>query len=206
MGGIRVLAGTNGAGKSSILGRDIESVGAQYLNPDAVAHELALQYPELSGDSLNGIAWQVMVNELGSAIASGSDFAFETTLGGNTITSELVIAADRGRDVQIAYVGLASPELHIERVRARVRGGGHDVPEDRIRARYVAGLKNLIRLMPGLTRLDVYDNSEPSADGAPMDPTHYLTLEHHAILYCVDVSDANAWARPILQAAIDISE
>jgi predicted ABC-type ATPase len=61
--------------------------------------------------------------------------------------------------VRVWYVGLSSPELHIARVRARVAKGGHDIPEPRIRERYDASRLNLIRLLPRLSELWVYDNS-----------------------------------------------
>ncbi len=94
----------------------------------------------------------------GRAIAERCNFAFETTLGRSTITSLLETALLSGIEVRIAYVGLSSPELHIARVRSRVEKGGHDIPEERIRDRYDRGRLNLIRLLPRLTELRVYDN------------------------------------------------
>ena len=90
---------------------------------------------------------------------SGSTFAFETTLGGKTITALLERALGAGGEVRIWYVGLSTPELHLARVRARVARGGHDIPEAQIRARYDASRLNLIRMLPHLTELRVYDNS-----------------------------------------------
>ncbi|MGH8574211.1 MAG: hypothetical protein ACREX8_16790 [Gammaproteobacteria bacterium] len=68
-------------------------------------------------------------------MASRLDFAFETTLGANTIPRLLAEAASQGIEVHVWYAGLSSPELHIERVRSRVRKGGHDIPEADIRRR-----------------------------------------------------------------------
>ena len=52
-------------------------------------------------------------------IATRSTFAIETTLGGETITGLLLRALAEGLEARIWYVGLATPELHIARVRAR---------------------------------------------------------------------------------------
>ena len=73
-------------------------------------------------------------------------------------------AASQGFEVRIWYVGLASPDLHIERVRNRVRAGGHDIPESSIRRRWRHSRLNLVQLLPHLTELRVYDNS---ADADP---------------------------------------
>ena len=94
------------------------------------------------------------------AIAEGIDYAFETTLGGKTIVSLLEEAGSGGIEVHVWYVGLSSPELHVARVKARVARGGHDIPEEKVRERYGHSVLNLIRLMPHLTELLVYDNSE----------------------------------------------
>ena len=92
------------------------------------------------------------------AIANGHDYAFETTLGGNTIPATLLKAAV-SHAVLMWFCGLDSPEHHLARVRFRVSQGGHDIPEVKIRERYIASIQHLIALLPSLTRLHVYDNS-----------------------------------------------
>ena len=102
----------------------------------------------------------------------------------STITGLLERAAARGIEVRVWYVGLSSPELHIARVRARVAKGGHDIPEPRIRERYDASRLNLIRLLPSLTELWVYDNSveaDPDAGVAP-EPRLVLHLRRGTIV------------------------
>ncbi len=99
-----------------------------------------------------GVCWD--------ALAESLDFAFETTLGGTTITRLLEKALASKIEVRIWYVGLEGVERHIARVRARVEAGGHDIPDEKIRERYIRSRLNLIRLMPKLTELRVYDNSE----------------------------------------------
>ncbi|WZB61347.1 hypothetical protein WJ970_29010 [Achromobacter xylosoxidans] len=74
-------------------------------------------------------------------------YAFETTLGGDTITQKLM-AASASHDVLVWFCGLRDAAQHIQRVRLRVARGGHDIPEDRIRQRCRTSLLNLIILMP----------------------------------------------------------
>jgi predicted ABC-type ATPase len=55
---IYVLAGVNGAGKSSIGGAAIRASGADYYNPDEAARELMVTQPGLTLAEANAAAWQ----------------------------------------------------------------------------------------------------------------------------------------------------
>ncbi|MGH8530250.1 MAG: zeta toxin family protein, partial [Nevskiales bacterium] len=165
---IVVLAGVNGAGKSSVLGEMLVAAGIPFFNPDAQTRSLLQRRPELVPDQANSMIWQVMVTRLERAIAEQSSFFFETTLGAHTIPRLLAQAADSGTAVELAFVGLSGPELHIQRVAARVAAGGHDIPEAKIRERYVNSMRNLVQLIPKLTTLRVFDNSQDRDAGDPV--------------------------------------
>lgn len=201
---IYVLAGTNGAGKSSIGGAAIEAEGAEYFNPDDVARRLRARQPDLPAESANILAWNEGKRLLERAIAERLTYAFETTLGGDTITRLLAQAASAGHEVLVWYVGLESPELHLARVRARVARGGHDIPEARIRARYDASRRNLIRLMPGLTQLRVYDNSQDADPhgGAVPRPDLLLHMERGKVVATCDLARVPEWAKAIVAAGV----
>jgi predicted ABC-type ATPase len=202
---IRVLAGTNGSGKSSIGGALMRASGVDYFNPDEVARSILAEQPSVSTQEANAQAWATGKHLLERAIAERINFRFETTLGGNTITQRLEHAADKGLEVRIWYVGLSSPELHLERVRARVARGGHDIPEADIRRRYQTSQLNLIRLMPKLRELKVFDNSE---EGAPSKrgprPKLVLHLERGRIRGPKNLKRTPKWARAIVAAALGL--
>jgi predicted ABC-type ATPase len=201
---IYVLAGVNGAGKSSIGGAAFRAHGADYYNPDEVARQLIAAQPGLTGVEANAAAWRHGRALLERAIQERLDFAFETTLGGNTIPRLLSEAAKSGIKILIWYVGLEGPELHLERVAARVRRGGHAIPEDVVRQRYERSRLNLVQLLPSLTALRVYDNSdhaEPEAGGLPT-PRLVLHLEAGLIVGPEDLSQTPGWAKPIVAAAL----
>jgi len=201
---IYVLAGTNGAGKSSIAGAMLLRQRVQYFNPDEAARRILAANPGISQTQANSAAWHEGRRLLERAIAERLDFAFETTLGGHTITDLLERASARGIEVRIWYVGLNSPQLHIARVRSRVEKGGHDIPEPRIRERYDASRLNLIRLLPGLSELWVYDNSkeaDPDAGVAP-EPRLVLHVRQGAIVGPRDLSRTPEWAKAIVAAAM----
>ena len=201
---IYVLAGTNGAGKSSIAGAMLLRRRVEYFDPDEAARRILAANPGVSQTQANGAAWHEGRRLLERAIAERLDFAFETTLGGRTITGLLERAAAQGIEVRVWYVGLTSPALHVARVRARVAKGGHDIPEPRIRERYDASRLNLIRLLPSLVELQVYDNSreaDPHAGVAP-EPRLVLHLRRGAIVGPRDLSGTPEWAKAIVAAAI----
>lgn len=204
---IYVLAGVNGGGKSSIAGAAFRASGADYYNPDEIARELLVTRPELTSAEANAAAWRIGRAQLERAIRERLDFAFETTLGGNTIARLLAEAARSGIEVLVWYVGLESPELHIQRVAARVRRGGHAIPEQIIRQRYDRSRLNLVRLLPSLAALRVYDNSDhadPESGGLPT-PRLVLHLEAGRILGPEDLSQTPDWAKPIVAAALQHS-
>jgi predicted ABC-type ATPase len=201
---IYVLAGTNGAGKSSIGGAMLVSEGTEYFNPDLAARKIMGANPSITQAEANGIAWNEGRRLLEHAIATKLNWAFETTLGGDTITGLLRKAATAGIEVRIWYVGLDTPERHIARVRARVDKGGHDIPEEKIRERYLSSRLNLIQLLPHLTEVLVYDNSaeaDPHAGVAP-EPAMILHLVRGKIRKSCDLKKAPDWAKSILMAAL----
>src|SRR6266702_897891 len=95
---IYVLAGVNGAGKSSIAGAAFRANSADYYNPDETARALRAANPALSQTDANGAAWQQGKRLLEKAIAGRLDFALETTLGANTIPALLAKAAAQGTE------------------------------------------------------------------------------------------------------------
>ena len=191
----------------------IES-GALFYNPDEAARKILtanahLDPPPTMGEA-NAAAWSQGRTLLERAIDQHLDFAFETTLGGQTMTELLDRAASDGLAVHGWFAGLQSVELHLERVRQRVARGGHDIPREKIVERYDAGRKNLIRLLPQLASLRVYDNSAEAAPGQGLTPAPRL------LLHCIErkivvptklrslLADTPQWAKPIVAAALDL--
>lgn len=204
---IYVLAGTNGAGKSSVGGAAIRERGADYFNPDEAARRIGLANPRIAEREANAAAWREGKRLLEDAIAQRLTFAIETTLGGDTITGLLLRALAEGIEARIWYVGLATPALHIARVRARVARGGHDIPENKIRQRFEHSRINLIRLLPRLTELRLFDNSTDAdpATGAAPTPLLVLHIVEGKIVAMCDLADVPAWAKPIVAAAVTLS-
>lgn len=196
-----MIAGVNGAGKSSVVGEALRQRGADYYNPD----ELTREYLDkgLALLEANSRAWQRGRQALIRAIDHGLDFAFETTLGGRTMTDLLIRAAREGMRVRVVYVGLASAELHIARVRTRVVQGGHAIPEERIRQRWRSSRQNLVRLLPHLSELRLFDNSTEADPhhGASPSPRLVLAMRDGQIVDSVPLAEVPDWAKPVIMAA-----
>lgn len=202
-----VLAGVNGAGKSSVGGQLLRLRGLEYFNPDEFARALSRQTGQ-DVEQSNAKAWLFGKELLERAIAEGRNHAFETTLGGNTIPRLVGNAATAGHRVVVWYCGLVSPELHIERVRQRVAAGGHDIPADMIRRRWHRSRENLIALMPLLSDLRVFDNSRPrnGRTGNIPPPTEVLRFRQRQVIYPepAGLSNTPEWSRPIVEAALQL--
>jgi predicted ABC-type ATPase len=201
---IFVLAGVNGAGKSSVGGAALAAAGAPFFNPDVVAARLRQERPQLSTEQVNGLAWTVGRRGLETALAGGLTYAFETTLGGASITRLLLDGARRGAEIHVWFAGLATPELHLQRIAARVAAGGHDIPAAKVRERFDASRANLVKLMPVLASLRVFDNSvdaDPRAGRRPW-PVLLLQMQRGRVVAHAPLREVPDWAKPLLAAAL----
>jgi len=201
---IYILAGVNGSGKSSIGGAAITARGVHYYNPDTAAQKLRKIHPNMTQPIANSHAWTLGRDMLEKAITNKETFTFETTLGGNTITRLLIKAAEEGMQVKLWYAGLESVELNLARVKARVEQGGHDIPEADIRKRWDSSRRNLIKLLPYLHSLRLYDNSleaDPKQGYAPQ-PKLLLHIKSGKLVGPEELTGAPEWAKPIVAGAL----
>jgi predicted ABC-type ATPase len=207
---ITVLAGTNGAGKSSVAGEFLRQHGGTCFDPDQAAREILDAHPGMDQEAANGLAWNEGLRQLQTAVRLRMDYAFETTLGGATIAAALERALDEGMDVSILFVGLATVDLHLARVRERVAKGGHPIPEDAVRRRFESSRLNLIRLLARLTELKVFDNSAQADPHQGRAPSPRLLLHlRKGMLLGPDRSvlpQTPEWAKPIVEAALALED
>src|SRR5205085_9746648 len=87
-------------------------------------------------------AGRLFLSELDRLAAAKKDFAFESTLSGLGYEPRLRRWKRAGYHLAIIYLKLANVRLALERVAARVRSGGHDVPEIDVRRRFFRSWTN----------------------------------------------------------------
>lgn len=101
-----------------------------------------------------------MLERLDELAAERRDFAFETTFASRSYTKRIFALQSSGYRFHLVYLWLESAKLAIERVRERVRVGGHDIPEATIKRRYERGLRNFFNLyQPLADSWQIYNTS-----------------------------------------------
>jgi predicted ABC-type ATPase len=150
---IVALAGPNGAGKTTFYGTHLEAAGLRFVNTDDLSRELEVDAYEAAE----------LAERLREALVQQREsFVFETVFSdpAGRKLDFLRRASTRGYTVVLCFIGLESPELSDERVAMRVLQGGHDVPTERLFARYPRTLRTLARAIRELPHVLVFDNSD----------------------------------------------
>ncbi|HUD02135.1 MAG TPA: AAA family ATPase [Rhabdochlamydiaceae bacterium] len=182
---ILMIAGPNGAGKTTIASRLIPDLPMLYefINADEIARGLAPLHPE----SVALTASKLMLKRLRELFEADKSFAFETTAARTNYIKYLKDAKSRGYQLGLMFLWVSSPEQAIKRVRNRVIHGGHHVPEETIRRRYYAGLKNLLRCyLPLADFALILDNSME-------DLTRIIASKN--VEYPLEVENKATWAK-----------
>ncbi len=159
---ILVIAGPNGAGKTTFAMRYLrrEAPGLLFVNVDLIASGLS---PLDRGAGVGVAAGRLMLAEIDRLAAAGRSFAFETTLSGRGHLRRIDRWRRDGYWVTLLFLSLGSADEAVRRVAERVRQGGHRVPEEVIRRRFDAGLRNLRdHYAARVDEWRLYDNTGPA--------------------------------------------
>jgi predicted ABC-type ATPase len=150
---IVAVAGPNGAGKSTFYHAHLAAAGLRYVNADELSHDLSIDPADAA--ELAGALRQALIEQRES-------FVFETELSdpvGEKV-EQLRHAADLGYTVVLCFIGIGSAAISEERVAIRVLQGGHDVPGEKLVARFPRALANLELAIRVLPHVLVFDNSD----------------------------------------------
>lgn len=153
-----VLAGPNGAGKSTVAPSVLKGAldVTEFVNADVIALGLSGFDPASAAIP----AGRIMLKRARELARAREDFALETTLANRAFAPWIRSLIDDGYRFHLVFMWLSSADLAVGRVAERVRLGGHDVPEQTIRRRYVSGLENFFSLYrPMASSWRFYDNS-----------------------------------------------
>jgi predicted ABC-type ATPase len=154
-----IIAGPNGAGKTTaapaLLGAALQI--DHFVNADTIAAGLSAFAPEKAAIQ----AGRAMLERMRYLASNNENFAFETTLASRTFAPWIArLKQEKGYSFHLTFLLLDSPELAVSRVAERVKMGGHFVPEETVRRRFVAGLRNFFQLYKPLAdSWQMYDNT-----------------------------------------------
>lgn len=151
-----VIAGVNGAGKTTMFSSEKSFNDVEKINLDEVVREI--------GDWNNSTdvvkAGKIVVSRIKEYFENGVSFSQETTLCGNSILNNIKKANELDYSIEMYYVGLANAEIAKERVRHRVHCGGHGISDEDIERRYYESLINMKTVIPMCDKALIYDNTD----------------------------------------------
>ncbi|MBQ7941133.1 MAG: zeta toxin family protein [Muribaculaceae bacterium] len=153
-----IISGCNGAGKTTASYTLLPEVFQckEFVNADEIAKGLSPFNPE--GVAID--AGKVMIQRITDLLAREETFAIETTLASRSLNNLVTKAQANGYSVKLLFFWLNSTKLAVRRVAQRVKEGGHNIPINVIKRRYVAGIRNLFKIyIPHVDNWLIADNS-----------------------------------------------
>lgn len=151
-----VFAGPNGSGKSTTVAQYLKKDNIPYICPDIIARKLDIK------DEVE--KYKIAMNEARVQreflLSQNKSFAFETVMSMKDKIEFLKAAKAKGYSILAVYVTTLDPKINIERIKNRVKHGGHPVPEDKTISRYEKSLKMLPELIKVSDVCLVLDNSQ----------------------------------------------
>jgi predicted ABC-type ATPase len=180
-----VLAGPNGAGKSTFYDAFLAGSQLPFLNADLFAAETGVDSFE-AARILDAMRQRKIEERLGFI----TETVFSDPHGAKLDMLRKAIAA--GYDVTLIYIGVANAELSERRVDQRIAIGGHDVPRDRIAARFERSLRNLAAAIVFVPIVKLYDNS------SAREPFRHVATFHAGALRWRVRGAVPGWARGVV--------
>jgi predicted ABC-type ATPase len=150
---IVAVAGPNGAGKTTFYEAHLKTSGLRFLNADVLAGELGIDAYQ---------AAEVAAKLRQEFVSQGESFVFETVFS-DPVGDKLALlknAAQQGYNVVLCFISIANAERSEQRVAMRVSQGGHDVPTDKLNARYPRTMTNLKQAIQELACVLIFDNDD----------------------------------------------
>ena len=150
-----LLAGGNGAGKSTFYQTRLQPLGLPFVNADIIARELYPDAPEEHSYDAARIAEEIRFGLL----RDGRSFCFETVFSHPSKIDFVAHAKTLGYQVILVFIHLESAELNKARISQRIEAGGHHVPDEKVEQRIPRLLKHVKTVIPLCDQVHILDNS-----------------------------------------------
>jgi predicted ABC-type ATPase len=184
-----VLAGGNGAGKSTFYNLSLAKLGIKLVNADMIAKSINPDNPETLSYQAATVAAKIREDLL----AQGVSFCFETVFSHKSKIDFIAKAKCYGYEIILVYIHLLHSSLNEARVNQRVSEGGHNVPTEKIHSRIPRTIKNIKTALSIVDEARVLDNSSK-------DNPFQEVIEMKAGKYEVKVDPLPGWAKALLPA------
>ncbi len=150
-----LLAGGNGAGKSTFYRTRLEPLGLPFINADILAKQLFPDQPEQHSYEAARIAETLRMDLL----KEGRNFCFETVFSHPSKIDFIAQAKAMGYEIILVFIHLSTVSLNQARIAQRVSEGGHHVPEEKVISRIPKVLKNIRQTLPLCDQAYLLENS-----------------------------------------------
>jgi len=184
-----VLAGGNGAGKTTFYNLYLAKYGIKFVNADLIAKDIDPENPE--GFSYHAATLAAKIRE--DLISQGVSFCFETVFSHESKIDFIAQAKANGYKIILVYIHLFDSSLNEARVKQRVAEGGHDVPTEKIHARIPRTVKHIKIALSIVDEARILDNSSKD------DPFRQIIVMK-AGNYEAKVDPLPEWAKDLLPA------
>ena len=160
----KIIAGPNGSGKSAFfaytrISHIIDFDDCPYLCGDDIATQLKKEQLNLDEDALNREAQQIVFNKRQEFMERGISFVYETVCSHPSHLTFFQALKEHGYTLSLVYNATEDVEINVSRVARRVKEGGHNVPLEKIKARYNRCLELYPKLLNLCDNAFVFDNS-----------------------------------------------
>lgn len=135
---IIIVAGGNGVGKTTFARAFLQEYDYEFLNADEIAKSLSAENPGAKKISAGKLFFQ----KLNEAVAQNKSLLVESTLSGRYLQKFIERLQKQNYRITIIFLFAESPEILVERIAERVKKGGHFVPDEDVRRRFVRGKRN----------------------------------------------------------------
>ena len=178
-----IFAGVNGAGKTTLYQSNKKIFDMKRVNVDEIVRKIG-KWDNSQDVMKAGLEAVATIRE---CFENGISFNQETTLCGNSIIRNIKEARDKGYLIELYYVGLESADIAVERVKIRVKNGGHGIPEEDIRRRYEQSIKQLKKVIEYCDRIELYDNSKSFRSIAVYKDKKWILLDEEIPNWCRNI-------------------
>lgn len=156
---VYIIAGPNGSGKTTFAKMFLPDYVkcSNFVNADLIAQGLAPFDPSRVAIK----AGKLVLQQIQEYAKQGADFAFETTLAGKSYANLFSELKAKGYTLHLFFLWIPKPEFAIARIKERVVEGGHHVPDQDVRRRFVRSIHNFFNLYElVLDSWILFDNSK----------------------------------------------